>query len=296
MSTPPRALGLVVGLTAMIVLAAADVLFGVILDRTPITPLTPLWVGLILFSLPALAFLGYRTFSLVNAKYIVTQNALVIVWGPLREIVPMGEITNVIRGKDIPASLVPQGLWWPGCLVGRGHVNPFGAIRYFATAPQAEQLVVATASGAFVLSPSSITAFLEDFENERRQGITEPVEPATHRPSVYDWELWRDRWAGGLVLGGLALPFLLLIVIAVRYPNLPAIIPLHFDTQGQIDRTGPPGGLFILPVTGGLVWLGYSLLGAILHVRRVERPAAYLLWVGSGLVQVFLWVAAIGLL
>jgi hypothetical protein len=285
-------LGLTIGLTVIIVMAAANVLFLLILARTPVNWLTPLWVTLILLSL----FVAYRTLSLLNTKYIITQNAMVIVWGWVREIIPMGEINTITHGKLVSARPAPRGLWWPGCLVGRGRSETLGELAYFATAPQEEQLFVATSACTYVISPSDLNQFLAEFEGERQKGITEPVGFATHRPAFYDWDLWRDRWAAILIGVGLALPFLLMIVIALRIPSLPSTIPLHFNIAGQPDRIGSSAGLFNLVFIGGLVWLVNSLAGVILHIRRTERPAAYLLWLGSSLVQVFLWVAAIGLL
>src|SRR5574341_1409310 len=111
MSQPPRTLGLVIGFTIIAVLAASDALFAVILLRTPVNFITPLWVALILISLPLLGFVGYRTFSLLNAHYRFTQNALVIVWGAVKEIIPMADISGLILGSDLPADLAPRGLW-----------------------------------------------------------------------------------------------------------------------------------------------------------------------------------------
>jgi len=299
MSSPNRTLGLAIGFTVLVVMVAADVLFALILGRTPVNWLTPLWVALILFSLPLIVFIAYRALSLFNAKYIITQNAMVIVWGWVREIIPMGEINTLTHGKLVSARPAPRGLWWPGCLVGRGRAEGVGQpseLAYFATAPQEEQLFVATEARTYVISPGDINQFLAEFEGERQKGITEPIPFASHRPAFYEWDLWRDRWAAILIGVGLALPFVLMIAIALRIPSLPSSIPLHFTIEGQPDRIGAPVGLFILPLIGGLVWLFNSLAGAILHIRRAERPAAYLLWLGSSLVQVFLWVAAIGLL
>lgn len=297
MSAPPRALGLVIGVTVMAVLAAADVLFVVILLRTPVNFLTALWIGLILFSLPMLVFVGYRTASLTNAHYRFTQNALVVVWGPVKQIIPMADISGLILGSDLPADLAPRGLWWPGCMVGRGHTKAVGDLMYYATTPQSGQIIVATGAGGYVISPSSIDEFVNQFEEEGRKGITEPIPYAQNRPQFYDWDLWRDRRAIGMAAAGLVLPFILLIVIAARFPALPDVIPLHFDGAGQVDRTGPPTGLLILPAIGALAWLANGIIGVALYAaRRDERPAAYLLWSGSIIVQLFLWAAAIGLL
>lgn len=296
MFTPRRTLGMVIGFTALAILLAADALFLLIIQRTPVNVITPLWVGFIALSLPLIGFIAYRTISLFNAKYLFTQNALVIVWGAVREIIPMTDINGLLVGSELPADLAPRGLWWPGCLVGRGRTKNVGDLMYFATEPQAGQLIIVTGGGGYVISPISIPDFVEQFESAGRQGVTDVVERATRRPDYYDWQVWRDRWALGLVIGGLLLVFVLLVFIALRYPALPDLVPLHYDTAGHPDRLGSPSGLFILPIIGGLVWLVNSLVGGLFYIQRSERAAAYLLWVGSGIVQLFLWVAAFGLM
>jgi hypothetical protein len=297
MSHPPRSLGLAIGAILIVVLAAADALFGLILAGTPVNFITPLWVLLIVVSLPLLGFVGYRTFSLFNASYRFTQNALVIVWGPVKQIIPMADISGLILGSDLANDLAPSGLWWPGCLVGRGHTKSVGDLTYYATAPQVGQLIVVTGQGGYVISPENIEDFVRLFEEEGRKGITEEVPYLQNRPEIYNWSVWRDRWAAVLVAAGLVLPFLLLVAIAIQFPSLPAEIPLHFDGLGQVDRSGPPSGLLILPAIGALAWLVNGLLGMALYaMRQNERPAAYLLWTSSILVQVLLWAAAVGLL
>ncbi len=297
MSKPPRALGLVIGFAILIILAAAAALFAAILLRTPVNFLTPLWVLLILASLPLLVFVGYRTVSLLNAHYRFTQNALVIAWGPVKQIIPMADIAGLILGTDVVGDLAPRGLWWPGCLVGRGHTRAVGDLMYYATTPQSGQIIVATGQGGYVISPENIEEFVNLFEQEGRKGITEEVPYAQNRPEIYEWTLWRDRWAAVVLAAGLLLPFLLLAAIAARFPALPAEIPLHFDGRGLVDRTGPPSGLLILPAIGGIVWFANGLIGVALYaLRQNERKTAYLLWSSSIGVQVLLWAAAIGLL
>ena len=297
MSQPARTLGLTIGLILISVLAAADVLFGIILATTPVNFITPLWVLLVVGSLPLIAFVGYRSFALLNASYRFTQNALVIVWGPVKQIIPMADISGLILGSDLPADLAPRGLWWPGCLVGKGHTQAVGDLMYYATAPQSGQVIVATGQGGYVISPENIEDFVKLFEEEGRKGITEEVPYVQNRPEFYDWAVWRDRWAVALVVAGLALPFLLLVVIAIQFPSLPASVPLHYDGLGQVDRTGAASGLLILPAIGALAWLVNGLLGILLYAtRQNERPAAYLLWSSSLIIQALLWIAALGLI
>jgi Bacterial PH domain/Protein of unknown function (DUF1648) len=330
MSQPPRTLGLAIGFAVIILLAAADGLFATILIQTPVNFITPLWVLLILVSLPLIAFVGYRSLALLNAYYRFTQNALVIVWGPVKQIIPMADISGLIMGSDLPADLAPRGLWWPGCLVGTGHTKAVGDLTYFATTPQSGQLIVATGQGGYVISPENIEEFIKLFEDEGRKGITEEVPYAENRPQFYDWTLWQDRWALVILAIGLALPFVLLVAVATRFPSLPDSVPLHFDGAGAVDRTGPPSGLLILPAIGAIAWLVNGIIGVALYAarkpqvveptkladeqveglsppddppapvvipgERSERSTAYLLWGSSIAIQVLLWVAAVGLL
>ena len=292
----PRALGLTIGISAITLLAAANLLFLVILFRTPVNFLTSIWVVLIIVSLPVLTVITYRTFCLINAKYLFTQNALVIVWGPVRQIIPMDEIAGLIVGNDLETDLAARGLWWPGCLVGRGHSEKVGDLTYYATTPQSGQIILITSAGSYVISPTDLQGFVQSFEGEGRKGIEAEIEYEVNRPEFYDWEIWRDRLALVLIGIGLILPFILLVAVSIRVPFLANEIPLHFDTTGQVDRVGSPVGLFILPAIGGLVWIINAVIGGAFYIRRAERPAAYLLWLGSTLVQVFLWVGAFGFL
>jgi hypothetical protein len=331
MSKPPRTLGLAIGVSVILVLAAADGLFAAILLRTPVNFITPLWVLLILISLPLIVFVGYRSVALLNASYRFTQNALVIVWGPVKQIIPMADISGLIVGTDLPADLAPRGLWWPGCLVGTGHTKAVGDLNYYATTPQSGQLIVATGQGGYVISPENIEEFIKLFEDEGRKGITEEVPYAENRPQFYDWTLWQDRWALVILAIGLVLPFVLLVVVAIQFPSLPDSVPLHFDGTGAVDRTGPPSGLLILPAIGAIAWLINGIIGVALYAarkpqtveppkladevvaveddtqpetpapvvvpgERSERSTAYILWASSIAIQVLLWVAAIGLL
>ena len=296
MHHPPRTLGLTIGLTALAILVGASVLFTVIIFTTPVNFLTSIWVVLILISLPIIGIFGYRTFCLFNAQYLFTQNALVIVWGPVRQIIPMDEIAGLIVGTDIEDDLSPRGLWWPGCLVGRGHTERVGDLMYYATTPQSGQIIVATSAGGYVISPANVPAFIESFEGEGRKGVEAEIDYEVHRPEFYDWAVWKDRLGLTLIGSGLILPFLLLITVSIRIPFLAEQVALHFDTAGKVDRMGSPVSLFILPAIGGFIWFANSVIGTAFYIRRAERPAAYVLWFGSTVVQIFLWFAAFGFL
>jgi hypothetical protein len=50
-----------------------------------------------------------------------------------------------------------------------------------------------------------------------------------------------------------------------------------------------------LPFGAGVIWFVNTLGGIWLHRRPADRAGAYLLFGATALVQVFVWVAAIGL-
>jgi hypothetical protein len=64
-------------------------------------------------------------------------------------------------------------------------------------------------------------------------------------------------------------------------PNLPEVMPLHYDALGIVDQLGRPAELFRLPIIGTIVLAADALLAALLHER--ERPAAHVLaWAALG--------------
>ena len=121
-----------------------------------------------------------------------------------------------------------------------------------------------------------------------------PAEQAVEYVSFVAAPVWRDRWFWATVLAAFVANAALFGVIALRYPTLPERLPLHFDAQGMVDRVGFKSGLIVVPTIGALSLAANGLLGTILHGR--ERLAAYLLVGMAVILQVVLWVAALGIL
>lgn len=292
MYSPPRRTGLAIGIGAIVVFLAADALFLLLIFQTPLSIATVLWIALTIGSLPTIGYVAYRTYGLATAQYEINQNALVIHWGGLREVIPMGDISRLELGRNVDGVQNPRGLWWPGCLVGRGQAEAFGRLAYFASAAQDDQVYVVITDGAYVISPADLNGFVEAFERERQLGITEQVAYQTVFAPIQQWELWRDRWAQGLIVGPLLTALALFGFIALVYSALPRQVPLRFDNAGFPDRVGPPSGLFILPVIALLVWAVNTTFGTGLHIRGDARLQAYMAWSASIFVQLLLWAAA----
>ena len=78
-----------------------------------------------------------------------------------------------------------------------------------------------------------------------------------------------------LALVGLALNGAFALVLRQRFETFPELIALHFNPFGEADLIGSRNDIFKLPVIGGLIWAGNSLLAVVVSpVDRVLARAA----------------------
>lgn len=290
-----RQLGIRVTAGIMAWLLIFDLLLVWIAAQLPVTFVTFV-IGLIaLVSLLALAILAYYLVGLRGSGYALDRNILTINWGMTQHVIPMASVERLAPGTELASKLRFLGGYWPGLWVGRGHVEGLGPAHFYATtAVWNELLFVLTPGRAFVISPAERAKFVEAFAQRKAMGPTQDVQYTCRRPELFDWPLWRDKLAWGLV-GASALALLLLFgFLAWRFPDLPAKLPLHYDLAGQPDRMEERVLIFSLPLIGLLTLLANSSLGGVLY-RRKEQFAAYLLWAGALLVQVVLWVTVFGM-
>ena len=110
-SHPPTSPGLVFGYTLMAGLILLDAGLSFLLVRGPVTLFSFLWGLLLLVSLPLLAVLAYWTSSLGTARYHVVENALLIEWGGLRQVIPLVAIQSLQSGATAVTRF--RGLRWP---------------------------------------------------------------------------------------------------------------------------------------------------------------------------------------
>jgi Bacterial PH domain/Domain of unknown function (DUF1648) len=272
-----------------------DVLLIWIGTQLPVTGLTFIIGLIVLVSLPVYAILWYWLMGLRTSKYTLDRNVLTITWGPIQQVIPMDVIGRIVPGTEIAGPIHTIGAYWPGLWVGHGQVKGLGlALFYATTVSRAEALCVVTPGLIYVISPAEQAKFLEAFNQRKAMGPTQEVEQTSRRPEFFDWPLWSDRLAQGLVgLAALAL-VLLFGFLAWRFQALPDSVPLHYSSAGLPDRLGSRAQLFILPFIGLLTLVANSSLGGIAYHRK-ERFGAYLLWAGALLVQVMLWIATVGI-
>src|SRR5712691_7415814 len=103
-----------------------------------------------------------------------------------------------------------------------------------------------------------------------------------------------DRIATVLVVAAVALDGAIWLYVGLRQRFLPDVLPIHYNTAGQVDRVGVREQLFILPVIGVTILV---LNGALAYVVNSREPAlSYVILSVSVAVQLLLAGAAIQLI
>jgi hypothetical protein len=290
-----KRIGTQTGIILILLLIVIDFALIGVIGSEPIGPLT-FFVGLaIVASIPLISLIVYQLIGLARSSYALDRNVLTIDWGPIRQIVPTEAIQRIMLGTEVQGNIKKFRGWrWPGLMVGQGEVPDAGLTLFYASAPLRHQLIVVTPSLSYAISPADVAGFIESIKARYELGPTQAAAQTTQHPPLFDWDLWRDRLARGLIAPGVILCIALFAFVCFRYPDLPARLPLHYSIEGLADRLGPASQAFILPLIGLMALLANSVLGGLIYRR--ERMASYVLWGGTILVQALLWVGAIGLL
>ena len=88
------------GLLAVIGLLLLSVLGATIVIGRPVDGLSFLLTLWMLFSLAAAIYISYRTLGAFTLEYWVDRDAVTMVWGPTRQIVPIGAIREIVLGTS----------------------------------------------------------------------------------------------------------------------------------------------------------------------------------------------------
>lgn len=280
------------GIAAIVAALLASGISAVLAALLPPTLFTHFLLTLALTLLAFSAWVIYRLYGLMNTSYALDRNAFVIRHGLVREIVPMGNVQRVIAAADIADGLrmvrLPLPDWW----IGSGSHPELGRVHFYANAPLAQQLIIVTADSNYAISPRDAEGFLEAFRARFKMGPTQPVQPAYLRPRFMEWAFWSDRLAHLLIIIAIGLSALLFAVGFARYPALGSQVVLHFNMMGIPDRFGSPATVFG-PAIISLLLFGLNFAVALLVYWRGERLAAYLMWGGSAIVQLFFLIAVL---
>jgi hypothetical protein len=295
--TPPRRLGVLIGLASLALLLSGIALSVYRLATGTISALIIPWVLLPLFSVPLALIILFRLYGLLSARYRLDRDGFYLTWGMAGEQIPIADITDLLKADDIASGLRPDvGFWWPGCVIGRKEVESVGEIEFFATTGAEGMILLQLDERLIAISPPDVEDFFQAFSASVRMGSLEPIARGSQRPDFIFTRLWEDRIARAMVLIGLALPTVLLGYLAVQAPLLPLEVPFGFDPTGTPDPLAPPGRLLLLPMIGGLCWMVDFIVGAVFYRQERDRVISYAIWGAAILVGALLWGATLQLL
>lgn len=279
--------------SGIIALSVCAVLAVLCLAGMALLPLTLLTVILAVFTLgfAALAvWVWFHIQGLTNTSYALDRNAFVIRYGPISQVLPMGEVQDVIPASQIASTLRLRRPPLPGWWIGKGRAEGLPPIHFYANAPLEEQHIVITPQAAYAISPYDAETFVDAFHARHEMRPTQDVQHTQVLPPFLQWAFWKDSLAQGLLIA-VALGVLALFGLSAgRYPALGKAIPLHFDVAGAVDRLAPAAQIFT-PALFGFGVIALNVMIGVLLYRRGERAAAYLAWGGGVLVAMGFAVA-----
>lgn len=274
------------GLITAGILLLVSLLLGLLMLALPVSAFSFLLLIILLALLALAAYIGWRVWLCLTLAYWIDRNAVTIAWGPLRQIIPLGQIKQIVRGGPEPAHGESRWSWlkrWPqverwlvyGPELEMARRADGRYILSLASQPLPEQLLLETAAGVFGISPADPDQFLVSLEQHHRLGPTRLLPMGRRRPKIAQSPLWQDRLSLLLLLAGFEGALLTLGALMARYPGLP-------DTLASLSETGRDA-LFWVPAFAFAVWIINGLWGLTVYER--QRVAANLLWGGTLVTQ-----------
>lgn len=288
---PPRGLGFAIGLFLS---GWAFLLFAVVAVRAVAIGIEfegfLVWLGALYFLVLTGVFV-YWSLACLNTAYIVDRNGLAIQWGPIRQLVPLEEIKQLIPGTNVKKPRI-RGLGWWGHHIGEGTIRGIGHTLFYSThRSRNELLYVVTESQSYGICINDPLLFAREIQNRQAMGAVKAVNQAPIRNMLAGQAFWLDRPVQLLILIAVGLCAGLYGYIFWEYPGLPRTIDLSFPSLGGVTHTGSRSELLKIPHTG-LAILAVDIVLA-LAVHLWQRLLAYLLLLGGIFAQVVLLVAAI---
>ncbi len=237
-------------------------------------------------------YLAYWALVCASLRYRLDRNRLEVSWLGGRIQLPTYRLRPADRPSGFPEFRQVQGIAWPGFWFGRDR-DPDGPV-YLAAAHHPGQLVYLTTGHlVYVVGVPDRARFEQELEALKLAGPLVPtaegaVREGPARPVVFD-----DTAALVPLAVGVGLSLGLFMYLALVYPRLPEIIPLHFNAFGQPDFIGYRSDIFRLPAFGLFLLLLNTALGLALY--RLDRFAALILLWAIPAVQAMFWFAVIRL-
>lgn len=288
---PPRALGLLVG--AVITLWAASL--GLILLNNGLA--LQIGPGQFLSHTGALAAIvvavlfGYWSFGLATLSYSVDRNGLVIAWGSIRQVIPLGAIERLVPGTAVGVPPVRGVSWW-GYHIGKARIDRIGEVLFYSTHQTQQQLLyVMTEKRNYAISVDDPADFAREIQTRQELGPTADVTHHVERYGAASHPLFRDRLAQILIFTAVMAGILVWGQVALLYGDLPAMLELHFPPAARtaIVTVVSRDAILSLPRTALLILTLNLVLGLIIH--GWNRAAGYVLFIGATVAQLAFMVA-----
>jgi hypothetical protein len=283
-------------LLAGLLLLLLDLVVAISMAALPVGASTFVLLLLVLALWVPLGYVLWRAWLCLTLAYWIDRNALTLAWGPIRQVIPIGDVQQVQRGQAVEAMLSgaplaqgPNGQVdqpalaiarrWPALarfvLYGPdlGARRRLQGVRVYSVAsqPLPGQLLLHTDVRVYGISPADADGFLAALQQQNQLGPTRLVAHQRHWPRWMRFPLWQDRFLLILLLAGFLGTLLLLGVAMSRFALLPFALP-QWD---NLDRRM----IFLFPIFGLAVWLINGVWGLLVYER--QRVAAGLLWGGA---------------
>lgn len=283
-------------LLAGLLLIVLDLAVAILMAARPVGGSTFLLLLLVMALWLPMGYVLWRAWLCLSLAYWIDRNAITLAWGPIRQVIPIGDVQQVQRGPAVAAMLAGASLApgpngqidqpalaiarrWPALARFVLYGPDLGArrrvhgVRVYSVAsqPLPEQLLLHTGRDVYGISPADAGDFLAALQQQHQLGPTHLVAHQRHWPRWMRFPLWQDRFLLALLLAGFLGTLLLLGIAMSRFVSLPFALPLW----DNLDRRM----IFLFPIFGLAVWLINGVWGLLVYER--QRVAAGLLWGGA---------------
>ncbi len=247
-------------------------------------------LGFLVFCL--LTVQSYALYSLLRTYYVLDSDNLTIVCGAVQHVISLGSISNVLPFKTDSLQLKTATSFLFGYPAHTGHVEGVGDVLLFCTTNSlAKMALITTSDVTFAVSPGNRDAFVEELNARRAGAQFQPQAVQRIGPRIIQLAFWQDRVAQILFLAAALGSLASFAYVSYKFPNLPPMLPLHYNSVGDIDFIGTRAEAFKIPAIGMAALVTDLIVGAAVHSR--EKLAAYLVLSTAVVVQVILLVATI---
>ncbi|MCX6040630.1 MAG: PH domain-containing protein [Caldilinea sp.] len=284
------------GVAALLWLVLIDLLAIVWALRRPID-----WLQFLLFlgvvaSVPVLIVLFYRTWAAFTLEYWIDRNAITLRWAHLQQVIPTQGVQAVeLAGAALETEKREVLHRWPLPFLALADQTAPDAVNLCATQTPSECLVLRTTTGVYALSPVDPEGFVAALQSRYPLGATQIVEAQRVQRNWLTRLLAEDRQGAWLLLLGLAGVLLLFAVLTIRFPDLPDVLAVRYNSRGLPEEIRSKSALFRLLAIGLLAWI-VNAAGGLWLARQGQRIGAHMLWGGAIVVQLFLLLALVNLI